>query len=247
MAADLEAIRARAAAATPGPWRWDGTMPPNAQVLLMSDAPGRPLVMGFKRLGTQGGQPEFATERDGDGWAGRMVPAIELAITDGRCHRPLLGIPNEDAEFIAHARQDVADLLAEIDRLHERLNPSPSTELAERPDEPAAEAHPIAAPEAWIVLKFKANLTTSFRSRRPTALEEIDEDRVLEAKVVQATNGEEAIQTVYREAIDGLDIAERENADGHYVASPLLRIETAQAVLVGEWKAEMQILAGGGA
>lgn len=243
---DVEEIRARAAGATPGPWLWDGTMPPNGHVQLMSDTSGRPLVMGFTRLGSRGGQPEFATGRDNadPGWsgAGIMRPAIELALTDGRCHRPLLAIQNPDAEFIARARQDVDDLLAEIDHLNEELHPSTDLVPAGTEEPVLADARPVVAAEAWCVLKFKKSHTTSFTRRRPTALDEIDEDRVLKAVVVQATNGEEAIQTAYRDELDqaGDDRAE---ADGHYVASPLLRVETTQAVLVGEWKADMEILA----
>lgn len=136
---DLEAIRARAEAATPGPWGWFGNTAAHI-AYLSSFRWGRQFVMGFKRWGMTGAQPTFV---DGRSWADTddglkfapgagIVPASELARyevapdaterSDPRVYRAdLTGFRNPDATFIAAARQDVADLLAEVDRLRAAL------------------------------------------------------------------------------------------------------------------------------
>lgn len=133
----LDAIRARAEAATPGPWGWFGNVD-NAHLYLATRRWGRHYVMGFRRLGMQGAQPEFVSGRtwrknaDGSvdfGTVGSgIVPGARLARyevapdatkrSDPRVYRgDITGFHNPDAEFIANARQDIADLLAEVDRL----------------------------------------------------------------------------------------------------------------------------------
>lgn len=137
---DLDAIKARTDAATPGPWGWYGNTDVQ-QMYLATKRYGRMYVMGFRRWGLQGAQPTFCVDRtwkpdpqsgDDFGHAGTIAPAHELASRivryevapnaasrrDSRVYRAdLIGIKNPDAEFIAHARQDVDDLLAEVERL----------------------------------------------------------------------------------------------------------------------------------
>ena len=89
---DLDLIEARAAAATPGPWRW-------------SEAS----VDGY-RFAVVFGPPEP--------WS---PPGVHgLIIVDVR-PQPWRTNPNPDAAFIAAARSDVALLVAEVRRLHEAI------------------------------------------------------------------------------------------------------------------------------
>lgn len=86
---DLEAIRARKDAATPGPWkRWDDGVDNevSARIGSIVEAPGRTADGRVKRI---------------------------ASVTDW------LGGPQQraDAEFIAHARTDIPDLLEAVDRL----------------------------------------------------------------------------------------------------------------------------------
>lgn len=122
---DIEAIRKRAAAATPGPWTWDGNIDIK-QVALTTVRQGRQYVMSFRRWGMQGVQPEFRID-------GILTPAAELPIYDvapeatsredpSVYRADFSAMRHPDAEFIAHARQDVADLLAYIDELEDQLN-----------------------------------------------------------------------------------------------------------------------------
>lgn len=120
---DLDAIRARADAATFGPWMWYGWHE-NQDIILCTKKGGMRYVMGFRRWGFNRAQPEFNTDRG-------LVPAKELPVfqvapdatsfEDPRVYRgTLVGIRHPDAEFIAHARQDIDDLLAYIDELEQR-------------------------------------------------------------------------------------------------------------------------------
>ena len=93
--AELVEIEARVNAATEGPWYWRNS---DINVYLLG-ARSR-AVMTFKRMGKQSAQPEF---RDDDG------------LLHGVQKRNIYDFA--DADFIAHARTDVADLLAEVKRL----------------------------------------------------------------------------------------------------------------------------------
>jgi hypothetical protein len=141
--ADIEAIRKRAEAATPGPWGWFGNTDVKS-VFLATKQWGCQTVMDFARWGMNFAQPEFVNNRS---WVevatehgyrrldfnmGRPVKAKEIPVyevapharsrTDERVYRAdLVGLRNPDAEFIAHSRQDIADLLAEVDRLRAQL------------------------------------------------------------------------------------------------------------------------------
>ena len=86
---DLDAIRARAEAATPGPWEPDTSVRgdcvvwgPDGQFLL-----------------TQQAEPHWLPDANG---APRQVA---------------FDVDRRDCEFIAHAREDIPALLAEIERL----------------------------------------------------------------------------------------------------------------------------------
>jgi hypothetical protein len=91
---DLDAIRAREAAATPGPWVAVNTLDEDSEWASEFD------------------DPMVVTEDS--------TPGIYTAIAKDICQGATDGVA--DAEFIAHARQDVADLLAEVDALRDALD-----------------------------------------------------------------------------------------------------------------------------
>lgn len=88
----LREIEARCSVATEGPWEWiaDGTF------RLTTTHSGKIHVMRFCRNGMQGAQPMFRHAR-------RIVPAKEIDIH-----------AHPDAQFIAHARQDIPELIEEV-------------------------------------------------------------------------------------------------------------------------------------
>lgn len=141
MSIDLDAIRARANAATPGPWGWFGNTDVH-EMHLATKKFGRLLIMDIRRWGMQSARPRFAEGRtwtptpqehldfptaglmvDGDKRARYEVAPDATSRDDERVYRAdITGIRNPDAEFIAHARQDIDDLLAEVDRLRNELD-----------------------------------------------------------------------------------------------------------------------------
>lgn len=92
---DLDAIEARANAATDGPWFWRNTQGRSGDVYLQG-ARTR-IVMAFKRMGMNGAQPMFR------GLDGLLYESADVNINQ---------FP--DAEFIAYARTDVPALVAAL-------------------------------------------------------------------------------------------------------------------------------------
>jgi hypothetical protein len=90
---DLEAIKERAAKATPGPWThpgaWDGQAPNRRLRVLLSQGPGI--------LATVGTRPNGEPMREG--------------------REQRLQAAHATAKFIAHAREDIPALVAEVERL----------------------------------------------------------------------------------------------------------------------------------
>jgi hypothetical protein len=149
---DLEAIRARAEAATPGPWQWFGNTDVR-NIYLATKRWGRQFVMQFDRWGMNGAQPVFCAGRtwkpdpqsmrdfdyDFDLSIGmtkaQELPVYEVAPNatsrkDPAVYRAdLSGIRHPDAVFIAAARQDVADLLALVDELRAELDERDAEEI----------------------------------------------------------------------------------------------------------------------
>jgi hypothetical protein len=135
----LDEIRERAAAATPGPWMWDGNLTNNYFVLATAHS-GICTVMGMKRKGMQNAEPYFHDRDPNTEWKfganarpGWRRTATELAIfevcrdatsaDDPRVYRKdIVGFRSANATFIAAARQDVDDLLAHIDALQAELD-----------------------------------------------------------------------------------------------------------------------------
>ena len=130
---EFDAIKARADAATAGPWIWSGDAKWGSINLATwnyihknGKRFGRVTVMDFVRMGMQGAQPRF---RDGELM---MRKAQHLAqfevchsathIGDSRVYRyDIDGIRHPDAEFIAHSRADVSALIAEVEQLRSQL------------------------------------------------------------------------------------------------------------------------------
>jgi predicted transcriptional regulator len=124
----IEEIRERAAAATPGPWGWFGHA--KNDMYLATTHSGRQYVMSTRRKGMQGAEFEFQDEGESHGM---LHPASELAIfevcpeatsiKDKRVYRDnITGFRSANATFIAHARQDVDDLLKYIAVLEAELD-----------------------------------------------------------------------------------------------------------------------------
>ncbi|MFJ4847599.1 hypothetical protein [Streptomyces sp. NPDC088733] len=123
-AARIKEITTRTEAAYPGPWRWRGNTEAR-HMRLQSPHGGGMTVMDFDRWGMQGAQPRFAIDR-------MMHKAEELVTYE--VHRldwvdkseppyraDIDGIDHPDAEFIAHAREDIPFLLGELDRTRAEL------------------------------------------------------------------------------------------------------------------------------
>ena len=124
----LQEIKGRFARATPGPWEWD-VHSRNKCVNLLTTHSGKCCVMGFKRWGAQGAAPTFQVYKQYEGSI-RERRGIGLFRADifTKSHPGLehhVGwddyIDHPDAEFIAHAIEDVPFLLNEIERLQKEL------------------------------------------------------------------------------------------------------------------------------
>lgn len=125
----VDQIRERAAAATPGPWRWAGNVDAHHIELTTVDR-GMLYVMRFVRWGMRSAQPMFQPLPIGSHTA--MVKATEVPIfevapdatsrEDRRVYRgDLIGLRHPDADFIAHSRRDVDYLVAQVDALEDAL------------------------------------------------------------------------------------------------------------------------------
>lgn len=108
----LAAIAGRAAAATPGPWRWKGNKDAN-QIHLFRARGWGDVVMAFYRWGMQNAQPRFV--EDG------LIVKPKWAM--GPEHHPweIVGIDHPDARFIEHSREDIDFLLGEVGTLRAAL------------------------------------------------------------------------------------------------------------------------------
>lgn len=122
---EIEAIRARRDAATPGPWKWGGNTSGKV-VNLFATGGLRDTVMTFWRWGTQSAMPVFRVD-------GMLLAAKEFFVKP-QSHNPWFidGIDHPDAIFIEHAREDVDTLLAEVDRLREVVAWHETTQCQDR-------------------------------------------------------------------------------------------------------------------
>lgn len=123
MTIDLEAIRARRAAAAPGPWHWAGnTDSRNIYLASWRRGAGRCTVMDFARWGMQSARPRFIDSElfmnNADEYPVWEVSPESRRRDDPAVYRAdIIDIRHPDAQLIAHAPQDIDDLLAEVDRL----------------------------------------------------------------------------------------------------------------------------------
>lgn len=125
----IQAIEARASAATKGPWQWYGNTK-FGDCHLATKTGGRVFVMGFSRWKMTSAQPEFQLRFDnGDGIMCKLSdltdPGLGLPqgmgpVFEAPHRQDFVGIAHPDAEFIAHSRQDVDDLLEDNRRLREQ-------------------------------------------------------------------------------------------------------------------------------
>lgn len=113
---ELRAIEERAEKATPGEWAWRycvGGLP-----ALFHPGHGMLLIMDAVRVGTSMAVLRFA-RRDERDKGGIMFKATEFFQEPG-CDVPDFQEPsNPDMQFIAHAREDVPALCAEVRRLRD--------------------------------------------------------------------------------------------------------------------------------
>lgn len=108
----LDEIRARLAAATPGPWHWYGNTKVHSLYLATVHG-GRRCVMQFARWGMSSAQPCFQSA------AHVMVDAKDLVTYEREYRKDVADINHPDAALIANAPTDIAFLLAEVERLTE--------------------------------------------------------------------------------------------------------------------------------
>jgi len=124
----LDEIMKRLNAATPGPWEWDVNSKCHIAKLLTTHS-GRYYVMEFVRWGPQGAAPTFQVydRYEGDvrdrGSQGMVRADKLLKSMPGREHHVGYDdyIDHPDAELIAHAYQDIQELLEYIDKLEADL------------------------------------------------------------------------------------------------------------------------------
>lgn len=135
----LEEIKARLAAATPGPWGWYGNTDVH-NVYLATQKWGRHIVMQFERWGMQSAMPMFFARdletvkalKNGDLFAGMstavtpkngsVYEVCRSAETrdDDRVYRAdIVGFRAPDADLIAHSRADLDYLVGAVDRVLE--------------------------------------------------------------------------------------------------------------------------------
>ena len=110
--ADLSEIEARAAAATPGPWE-HMSYPSGTEYVHMRHASGRsgPRIMG----------PDHS---DQDGHVGAHMNLYNVSAFTALTGETEIMLEREktaNAEFVAHAREDVPRLVAEVRRLRLKL------------------------------------------------------------------------------------------------------------------------------
>jgi len=115
-----EAIRERVAKATPGPWAWFGYTKPckSVNVYLATINRGRRYVMGFRRWGMSGAQPEFQSDmlmRGIDELADRGEVVVKSHSGE------IVGVAHPDMDLIAHAPTDLAYLLSQVEELRAEL------------------------------------------------------------------------------------------------------------------------------
>lgn len=120
---DLDAIKARRDAATPGPWYWGGNLSAKA-IDLRARVSNTPIVMAFHRWGTSGAEPCFwkRTPEKDPAFHGEYQRARDIAIRERHYRDDVAALDNADAEFIAHSRADIDSLIAEVERLQSALD-----------------------------------------------------------------------------------------------------------------------------
>lgn len=137
----LDEIRERWAKATKGPWGWFGNTSCHDIYLATLDR-GRVFVMGFRRWGLQRAQPVFRVQQ---GDAGVLAPSAEMVVYERTYRKDFHDIDNPDARAISASPEDVAWLLAEVDRLRRTLHEADVTPWPQAAQERVALQENVAA------------------------------------------------------------------------------------------------------
>ena len=108
---EIEAIRARWAEATPGPWCWEGTLSSHGIRLVSPSSSVRPwrLVMGFERWGLSRASPVFQLPDL------TVRAAREIAVRHPKYQNDIHALEHPTAIAIAAAPADVQTLLRVVD------------------------------------------------------------------------------------------------------------------------------------
>lgn len=152
-----------------------------------------------------------------------------------------------DAEFIWRCRS-CGSMGTAHESLLAHIAPGRRCEAAEIreyvPRPPASQSTEVGASGIWIVVKLPEDTE---EGERPGARRHYDQDR-WDADVVEASTGLGAIQSCYREQIERLrgdaTEADREKANGRYVAIDFFTGHRAEALVTSEWRANV-VVAGG--
>lgn len=124
-------IRARVEAATPGPWEMQ-TRQTNWNTLGLETFVGRPIADNLSL------EHQVVTSWE-HGQVKDKVVIFGISVSPYREHTHMIHVRPEDADFVAHSRQDIPDLLAALDaaradvaRLRKQLEDVDMTLLVER-------------------------------------------------------------------------------------------------------------------
>jgi hypothetical protein len=122
---DLEPIKARLAAATPGPWVWvDHNGAPEYAQGEITDGKGNPLEWGGRcGIESEANAPTEDDDLSDPKWSGpvdvlTVLGPVEDDEDDGVYEIP---ISDADAALIVNAPDDIAALVAEVERLRAQL------------------------------------------------------------------------------------------------------------------------------
>lgn len=131
MSIDRRAQIAEHLAAIPAPpWHWIGNC--TSGPILVTKHSGWIYVMGFRRLGMHGAQPEFPVRAGDSGFWLTHSAAEQIVPRAPHDPKTFRGIDNDVARFFERSAEYVAELLAENERLRTELAEERQASMAQR-------------------------------------------------------------------------------------------------------------------